>query len=705
MSEKKEKSCNCNSDNSNKKESINRKTCEKSENSRPHHEHGEKCHCGSEKKAHHDTHGHEHKHETCGHDHSHGGEHEGCGCGCDHEHGNAIDLRRIIAYVIGGVLLILAFWGELFLDSFWVSVPCAALVYVYFGKDVWMDAIRGIQKKKVFTEFTLMCVATVGAMALLEFADAAAVMYLYSLGEVIQGVAYRKSRKNIAELIEITEDYINKVENGKVRRVAASEARPGDVINVTVGERIPLDGVVVSGDGFADTSAVTGESIPKELVAGVSCLSGSVLAAGAVSLRVTEVYENSTASKLRKAVERATLRKARTEKRIGKFAAIFTPCAFLVSLLLFAVLWIATKDIPRALKSALVVLVASCPCSLVLSVPLAYFSGIGKAAERGIVFRGGEVIDNAAVIGTILLDKTGTLTSSTLDFDGVWLPDRAPLDKAQLLDVCGNALLKSPHAAAHSFCEAYRPKRSYRIDKVRNIGGRGLLCEVEGNRAAFGNRAMMEELGVSVKRLRGSVIYVVMEGELCGALLFRSKLKPETLPEIAKLRGNQVERIAIVSGDTVDAVKDVAEDLGISEYYAELKPDEKMETLDNIYKEEKKRNGRKTVAFCGDGLNDSAAIVRADVGIAMGSGSAITVESADVVIVDDSIARVNDMMAVAKSTMRIVTQNIALSLGIKMAAVFVGLFVTELSLELAIVADVGAAVLAVFNAMRAGRLK
>ena len=666
------------------------------------------CSCGTHACNH--VHKHDHGHSRDHHnDHHHGHDcghdHGGCSCCGGNEHGGEVTARTVLIYGLGAVLLLLAFLGELSVLMRWVAILAAAVVYFYFGYEVWKEAIFGIGKRRFFTEQVLMCTATVGAVVLLEFADAAAVMYLYSLGEMIQGAAYRKSRRNIAGLIDITEEYINKVENGAVRRVAASSAVQGDIINVTVGEKISLDGVVVGGTGFADTSSVTGESVPRELSVGSECLSGSVLVAGAVSIRVTEVFERSTANKLKQAVERAARQKAKTEKKITRFASIFTPCAFVLAVLLFALCALMWKDVARALKTALVVLVVSCPCSLVLSVPLAYFSGIGKAAARGIVFRGGEVVDNAAALGTLVFDKTGTLTSANLDFDGVWIPEGAPYPKQELLDICRCALEMSPHAAARSFCEAYKAKVMHRIEKVNNVGGRGLLCRVDGERAAFGSRVLVEELGVEAQAMPGTAIYVVMEGVLCGALLFSSHIKPDTLPEIAKLRRNRVDRIAIMSGDVEVAVKTVAEDLGISEYYSQLKPDEKLSALDSIYEEEKKRDPSKAVGFCGDGLNDSAAIARADVGIAMGSGSAVTVECADVVIVDDSVARVNDMLSVAKSTVRVANQNIALSLGIKAVTVLIGLAVNNPSLELAIIADVGAAVVTVLNAMRAGSFK
>ncbi len=659
-------------------------------------EHGEKCCCG------HKDHGEE-KHSPGDHErhcHCDRHEHEGA-CGCDHDHGGGFTGRVALAYLAGAVLLLIAFLGEFDVIHMAFGVAASILTYIYFGREAWVGAVRDVRRGKLFTEFTLMCVATVGAAALLELADAAAVMYLYSLGEMVQGLAYRRSKKNIAELIDITEDTVGILAGKSVKRVPASKARVGDVIYVTLGERVALDGVVIEGEGFADTSAITGESAPRELLRGTECLSGSILISGAVSLRVTEPYENSTANKLKEAVARAAKQKAPTEKKITRFAAVFTPMAFGLAVLVLAVGWMVRGDFARALRTALVVLVCSCPCSLVLSVPLSYFAGIGRAAGRGIVFRGGEVIDNVAALQTVIFDKTGTLTSATLKYDGIWLPAEAPLTKTQLLDISRSALAKSPHATARSFCQVYDAKTPHRIEKVENLGGRGLLCTVDGHSAAFGNRALMAEMGLSVGAPPETAIFVAVEGKLCGALMFRSKLKPEALPELAKLRRYGVRRMAVMSGDAEGAVVSAAEALGLSEYYAELKPDQKLARLEHIYKEEKKRDKKATVAFCGDGLNDSAVIARADVGIAMGSGAAVTVESADVVIVDDSPARLGDMMSVAKSTVRIANQNIVISLGIKLAVVLFGALFTP-SLELAVIADVGAALLTVLNAMRAG---
>lgn len=686
---------------------MNGKTCcnHSNKNNKMIEKNEKECCCAEKNGEHHHEHHHEH-HGEHHHGHHEGcscHEHEGgCACGHDHEHGG-FGVKQILLYAMGALLLVPAFLAEFQLIWGWVGIVCAALVYFLFGKEVYEGAIRDVKRGKLFTEFTLMCVATLGAIALLEFADAAAVMFLYSLGESISGEAYRRSRQNISSLIELDEEYINIEENGKIHKKKASEARIGDVLSVRVGEKISLDGIVVDGVGYADTSAVTGESAPLELLTGSPCLSGSVLLSGAINVRVTAAYEDSTVNRLRRAVDEASKRKAKTERRITRFAHIFTPLAFAVALIVFVVGIFAYDSIARAAKTALVMLVTSCPCSLVLSVPLTYFAGLGRAAGRGIVFRGGETVDAVAAIETVVFDKTGTLTSATLDFEGLRLATDSPYSRTELLNISASALARSPHAAAESFCRAYTATKRYKVENVQNIGGKGLVCTVGGKRASFGNAALMKEENLVVPIVEKTSVYVSIDGILCGVLEFSATIKPETASEIAKLRCGGVSRVAIVSGDNLSSVSSVASKLGINEFYAECKPDEKLVLLEKIDGEEKKRNARASVAFCGDGLNDSAAITRADVGIAMGSGSALTVESADAVIVDDSVARLNDMIAIAKGTRRIATQNIALSIGIKVAVMLIGGFWLP-SLELAIIADVGAAVLTVLNAMRAGRV-
>lgn len=636
------------------------------------------------------------KQENKCHEHS-------CCCGGTERHSSVDKKVKTLFYAVGAVLLLVAFLGELGQVSFWLSVSCAAAVYLLFGKDVWVNACKGVIEKRVFTEFTLMCVASIGAIILGEFADAAAVIYLYSLGETVSEEAYSRSLKNISELIDITEERVTVVSGGRSETVLAEDVNIGDVVSLRVGDRVSLDGEVVRGEGFADTSAVTGESVPRELKKGVKCLSGSLLISGAVLMSVESKYEDSTANKLKQAVDRASKQKAHREKKITEIAKVFTPIAFCVAVAVFAVMVLISGDWRTSLRSSLVVLVAACPCALVLSVPLTYFSGIGRAAKRGIVFKNGQTIDNVAQLETVVFDKTGTLTSSVPVFVGVVVPENAPIDKKQLLDVSKAALLSSPHPSAKAFCEKYSASVVYNASDVKNIGGRGVVCKIDGNKVALGNRALMREIGVETAAIPNSAIYVAVESEFCGALLFDIKPKENALSEISELRANGIRRVAVMSGDNEKSVKSAVDEIGISEYYSELKPDQKLARFEYIYKEEKKRNRTGKVAFCGDGLNDSAVIARADVGVAMGSGADVTVESADVVLVDDNLKRLNEMMAISKETVRIVKQNVFLSLGVKIGAILIGVLGYP-SVEIAIAADVGAAVLCVLNASRAGKL-
>jgi Cd2+/Zn2+-exporting ATPase len=428
-----------------------------------------------------------------------------------------------------------------------------------------------------------------------------------------------------------------------------------------------------------------------------------LLVSGAIYINVTEKYENSTVNKLKKAIEQAEKRKSAREKKISRFASVFTPIAFGAAVAVFALCLLLGRGFTASFKTSLVVLVASCPCSLVLSVPLAYFSCIGRAAKRGIVFRGGQTIDNVEKIETVILDKTGTLTSSRPEFIGILLPKDPPVQKVVALDYAKAALLKSPHALAGVFCEKYTETVSYHAEGVKIIGGRGLGCLIGGKKVALGNKKLMDEIGVKVDEVDKSVIYLSVDGEYCAALLFDAKLKENALMEVSALRANGVKRVAIMSGDTAKTVKSVADEVGVDEFYAELKPDEKLRRLEYIYNEGKRSSPCGTLAFCGDGLNDSAAIARADVGVAMGSGSAFTLESADVVIVDDNLERLNDMIRMARKTSAIVNANIMISLGIKLAVVIAGVAGYPF-MGLAVVADVGAAVVTVLNSVRAGKI-
>jgi Cd2+/Zn2+-exporting ATPase len=599
------------------------------------------------------------------------------------------------------VPVIIGFIGVI---PFHIPLIASIIGYILFGFEVYGGMISGFKRKKIFTEFTLMCVATIGAFAIGEFADAAAVMYLYSLGETISSGAYARSKASISQLIEITPDRANLVNGVQTDSVDPDEVRAGDIILVRAGERIPLDGVVVSGGGSADTSSVTGESKPLELYDGVACPSGALLNDGSVHIRVTSEYHNSVAFRLKQAVAQASKKKSVAEKKITRFAAVFTPMAFCVAICVFTVGAIVTHNVNDWLRAAIMVLVVSCPCSLVLSVPLTYFAGIGNAAKRGIVFRGGEVMDRVAALNCIALDKTGTITEAGLSFDrAVILSD---VSNEEFLKLSASVLVHSPHAAAISFCQHHGAREDVCVENVQIISGRGVVCTVDGKTVFYGNARLMRENGIDAPDSAVTAIYGARDGALLGRLEFSSHLKSGMKDTVKQMRDNGVDRITVISGDAELSVKQACDEAGIEEYFSGLAPDEKLSTLENIVNEQKEKSGY--VAYCGDGLNDSAVIAAADVGIAMGGcGSALTVESADVVLMDDKPEKINTAIRIARRTSKVANSNIALSLGIKVGVLIAGVVLAylkvEVPIELAIVADVGAAVIAVLNSLRASR--
>lgn len=645
---------------------------------------------------------HEHSHEhECEHEHEHNHEHS-CACGHEHGHSEGINVKRtVLKYIFGAVPTAVGFMSFI---PYHIPLIAALLGYAFFGFEVYREMLEGFAKKKIFTEFTLMCVATLGAFAIGEYADAAAVMYLYSLGETVSDGAYSRSKKNISELLEITPEYANVLRNGELVSVSPRLVEPGELVTVRSGERVPLDGVVVEGGGNADTSSVTGEEKPLELYAGIECPSGSLLEDGCITVRVLKKYENSVVARLSAAVAEAGKRKSASEKKISRFAAVFTPVAFAVSVGIFAVGAIITGNVAAWLRVGITVLVVSCPCSLVLSVPLTYFAGMGSAASRGMIFRGGEVMDRTARIGAVAFDKTGTLTSQHLSFDGVKIYGSA--SENEFLSMAKAVLTYSPHAAAVSFCAECELTPALSVSGVDNISGRGIVCDINGKRAVFGNVKLMEENGIHAEPCDVTCIYGAYDGELLGRLEFSSHIKDGTAEAVRKLKRLGTERIAVISGDSEKAVADVCRAAEIEEYYSACAPDTKLEIFEKIKKEQSEKG--QYAAYCGDGLNDSAVITSADVGIAMGNcGSALTVENADIVLMDDKPEKIADAIKISRRTARIASSNIALSLGIKLAVLAAGTVFTclgmEMPIELAVVADVGAAVLTVLNALRASK--
>ena len=660
----------------------------------------EKCHltegCGCKcHHSHHDDHGHDNDHDHCHHDE------DGCSCGHCHGEHKRVSLWVILRYSIGGIAVIAAFLP--FIPQP-IRIILALVAYAVFGIEVWKDMIVGFTKRRIFTEFTLMSVASLGAFLIGEYADGAAIVYLYSLGELLSDSIYSRSKRNISELLEIAPEFATVLRDGQSVRIPPHEVRVGELMVVGVGERVALDGIVISGHADADTSSVTGESAPLDLYEGISCPSGAVVLNGCVTLKAVADYDNSVVSKLTRAVEEASERKAKAEKKISRFARVFTPAAFGVSIVIALVGGLISQDAITWIRAGIAVLVVSCPCALVLSVPLTYFAGIGAAAGKGIIFRGGEVMDALCRVRAVAFDKTGTVTESDIRPCGVDVYGDA--DREEFISLARDVLGFSSHGTAISFCKAYPLPMKHKIENVEIIGGRGVVCEADGKRTLFGNAALMRENGIDAADSKTTAIFGARDGRLLGRIDFKAQIKKNAKETVSDLRKKGIERIAIISGDVERAVADTCGEAGIDEFHHSVTPHGKAELFEKIMEEEKKKHKGCTVAYCGDGLNDSAVIAMADVGVAMGkSGAALTVESADIVLMDDNIERLSDAIAVSKRTSVIATQNIVISIGIKAAVVIAGIVLSVLGknipLEIAVAADVGASLLAVLNAVRA----
>ena len=641
--------------------------------------------------------------DTCGH--SVKKEQDECGCGCGHDHGGRDRSKKsmILKYSIGAIPLIVAFLPFV---PFPIRITFAIAVYAVFGFEVWREMMEGFIDGRVFTEFTLMCTATVCAFLIGEYADAAAVVYLYSLGEYLSGQALLGSKKKISELFELTPEYATILKNGELMRVSPDRVSVGEIVVVSAGERVPVDGRVLEGGADADVSSVTGESTPLALCQGAVCPSGALVLNGGVRLEAIADYENSAVAKMTRAVEMAAKRKSKAERLISRFARSFTPIAFAVAVLIAVLGSLITGDTALWIRAGISVLVISCPCALLLSVPLTYFAGIGAAASRGIVFRGGEVMDALSKVRCAVFDKTGTLTDSEPTPCGIEIFGN--MKREEFLFLASDILSYSPHVAALSFCRAFPPRKSLRVEDVENIGGRGIVCRADGRRMLFGNAALMRENGIDVADSKTTAIFGACEGELLGRIDFVSASRKEAHKMISELKDLGVERMAIISGDAETSVSGTSRELGINEFYYSVAPDEKVRILQEIMDGEGAKSSKGKTLYCGDGLNDSAVIKLADVGVSIGErGSALTVEQADVVLMDGGVERLGETIKISKRVAKIAAQNIVISLGVKLAVLIIGVLLSamgrQMPLELAVIADVGATLLAVLNAVRASK--
>ena len=573
--------------------------------------------------------------------------------------------------------------------------------YLLIGWDVLWKAVRNIAHGQVFDENFLMAIATVGAFATGEYAEAVFVMLFYQVGELFQSYAVGKSRQSIASLMDIRPDYANVEQDGELVQVDPDEVEVGDTIVIKAGERVPLDGVILEGRSALDTAALTGESLPREVEAGDDVISGCVNLSGLLKVRVTKAFEESTVAKILDLVENATSKKAKAENFITRFARYYTP-SVVVAAVLLAVLppLLGGGDWGKWFHQALVFLVISCPCALVISVPLSFFGGIGGASRAGILVKGGNYLEVLADTQIVVFDKTGTLTKGVFNVTAIH-PDQC--DEDRLLEVAALAESYSDHPISRSLKEAYgKDIDNSRVTDVEEIAGHGVRAKVDGVEVCVGNDKLMESIGVAWHPCHrvGTTVHVESQGIYLGHIVISDEVKEDAAQAIADLKAIGVRKTVMLTGDAQAVGEDVAQRLGLDEVHAQLLPADKVDRVEALLQE---KTGKGKLAFVGDGINDAPVLSRADLGIAMGGlGSDAAIEAADVVLMDDKPSKIAVAIRVARKTLRIVRQNIVFALGVKLLVLALGA-VGLANMWEAVFADVGVSVIAILNAMRALR--
>lgn len=583
--------------------------------------------------------------------------------------------------------------------------------YLLVGYDILLKAAKGIRNGRVFDENFLMTVATLGAIAIAlyddtgEYTEAVAVMLFYQIGEWFQAYAVGKSRKNISDLMDIRPDYANIERSGKIEQVAPESVEVGTVIVVQPGEKVPIDGIVIRGETSLNTSALTGESLPKNVAPGESVTSGCINLTGVIYVRTTRLFGDSTVSQILELVENASSRKSQSEAFITRFARIYTPIVFFSALALALVpplvrLFAMGADAQWDdwIYRALVFLVISCPCALVISIPLSFFAGIGGASKEGILVKGSNYLEALSQTSTLVMDKTGTLTQGVFEVTAV---HHNTIDENRLLELAALAESASSHPISKSLQKAYgKAIDRSRVTNIRELAGKGVVASVDEQEVAVGNEKLMTELGIEFIACRsiGTIVHIAVNGNYCGHIVITDQLKPNAIKAIDAVRKAGVNKVVMLTGDRKSVALAVASQLGIDEVRCELMPSDKVSAVEKLLAH---RTGSGKLAFVGDGINDAPVLSRADIGIAMGAmGSDAAIEAADIVLMDDDPLKIAKGIKISRKCLRIVKENIWLAIGIKVLCLLLGA-VGLANMWMAIFADVGVMILAILNAIRA----
>lgn len=605
--------------------------------------------------------------------------------------------KNLIRIIISGLLFALSFIFKIKYVVFGILL----ISYIIIGYDVLLKAFRNIKRGKVFDENFLMGVATIGALCIGDVREAVAVMLFYQVGELFQSYAVNKSRKSVAELMDIRPDYANVIRNGKHEKVDPNEVNIEEIILVKPGEKIPLDGVIVEGKSLLNTVALTGESIPRSVKENDEVLSGCINNEGILKIKVTKKFGDSTVSKILDLVENASSRKSTTENFITKFAKYYTPivCGIALVVAIFPPL-ILHDSFNTWIYKALSFLVVSCPCALVISIPLSFFGGIGASSNIGVLVKGSNYLEALSNIDVVVCDKTGTLTEGIFKVQEV---NGVGISNEELLKMVAYAESFSNHPISISLKEAYGKKiNTSKVTKTREIVGKGIYAKVFGKDVYVGNDKLLKELEIKIDKVKkiGTILYTVIDNKYSGYIVISDKIKEDSYKMIESLKKNDVSKIVMLTGDVENISKSISDELGLDEYYAELLPQDKVSIAEKLMNE---KNGN--LLFIGDGINDAPVLALADIGVSMGSlGSDAAIEASDIVIMTDEPSKIGEAIKISKKTMRIVRENIVFAISIKIAVLILSLLGIA-TMWSAVFADVGVSVIAILNSLRVLNVK
>ena len=607
-------------------------------------------------------------------------------------------IKIVIALILFFIALIINFSNE------WINNTIYMIAYIIVGLEIIKKAVRNIRRGKIFDENFLMTVATIGAFLIGEFPEAVAVMLFYQIGELFQSYAVDKSRKSIASLMDIRPDFANVERNGKITKVSPEEVKIGETIIIKPGEKIPLDGYIIEGKSSIDTKALTGETIPLDVEKGKEVLSGSINLNGVLKVEVKKEFGESTVSKILNLVENASSKKSKSENFITKFATYYTPIVVIIAVFLAVLppLLLEDANFSEWVYRALSFLVVSCPCALVISIPLSFFGGIGAASKMGILIKGSNYLEQLSNLETVVFDKTGTLTKGTFEVQKI---EAIGISKEELLKITAYAESFSNHPISLSVKRAYGKEIDEKqIEKTQELSGLGIEAIIDNKCVLVGNEKLMKEKNIKYSKSNdiGTILYVAVNGEFKGYILIADEIKKEAKKTIEDLKKNNIKQTVMLTGDRSSVGQDVARKLGLDEVYTELLPTEKVEKVEKLLKQKSKKG---KLVFVGDEINDAPVLAISDIGIAMGGlGADSSIEAADIVLMTDELSKIVDAIKLSKRTMKIVKQNIIFAIFIKILVLILSAFGISTMWE-AVFADVGVSIIAIINALRVLRVK